>query len=496
MQSRMKELAGKSVLSFIANITGGLLAIVLSILSGRFLGADLYGEVTYVITFLAFFTVLAKLGFENGLVYYLSSDQIQKQTKRGILTFCICVAFGMGILLIGAGYLFRGFIYRNLLNGSQYAELLCALLPTVLLDSIAAILRSALRGERRIKESVVAEYFIIPINKVLGLIVIAGLLGIRNYYSLVIPYYIGDVCAIAYNLYCLKKSNMVGRIEKGFSYGKVLAFSFPVLLSGFLAVINNNVDKYMIGYLRDSASVAIYDNALQMGSASSVALTAVNSIFAPMISNLYHRGEKKELKNLYAKSTKWITVINFLVFGVMVLFSKEIMQLPGQAFVKGKDALCLIAFGQIVNAVVGSVGYLNIMTGHPKMELMSSVTAVFLNILLNAAFIPSYGMTGAAAASAVSLAVRNLMNFMFLYKNMKIHPYNWKYLGIFLALILGGIPAFLLSKFLNIQFIMKLIIGGAVYSIIYMLVIWRFAMDKEETDGIKRLLAQVKLRRQ
>lgn len=492
MQSRMKELAGKSVLSFIANITGGLLAIVLSILSGRLLGADLYGEVTYVVTFLAFFTVLAKLGFENGLVYYLSGEHIKKQTKRGILTFCLIVASGMGIFLVGAGYLFHSFIYQKLLNGSQYAKLLTALLPIVVLDSVTAILRSALRAERKIKESAVAEYFIIPINKVLGLIVIAGIFGIKNYYSLVIPYYIGDLCAIAYYLYYLKKGSMLGGLEKGFPYSRILAFSFPVLLSGFLAVINNNVDKYMIGYLRDSASVAIYENALQMGSTSSVALAAVNSIFAPMISNLYHKGEVKELKNLYAKSTKWITVINFLIFGVMVLFSAEIMRLPGEAFVQGRNALCLIAFGQIVNAVVGSVGYLNIMTGHPKMELLSSVTAVVLNIILNIMFIPSFGMTGAAAASAVSLAVRNLMNFMFLYKNLRIHPYNWKYLGIIFALVAAGIPAFLLSKLLNIQYFIKLLLGGGVYSVIYILVIWGFAMDKEEIEAVKKMLVQVR----
>lgn len=492
MSSKTQELASKSIVSFIGNLIGGVFTILWGILAGRLMGPDIYGEVTYIVTFLTFFTIVTKFGFENSLVYFLSQEQIKDKVQKSILSFCLLVSSIISIFLIILSYLFSDFINIYILNRREYKELLFLLLPTIFLNTLAAVLKSALRGKRKIREAVIAEYIILPVWKVVLLLFLIFICRIKNYYSLVLPIYGSAILSILYSTYHLRKNHMFSWMVKEYQHSKVILFSIPVLFSGFLAVINNNIDKYMLGYIRGASAVAIYDIALQMGAASSIALIAVNTIFAPMISELYHKGEREELKNLYAISTKWITIINFLFFGMFFLFSKEIMHLAGEEYVAGASSLWLIALGQVINAIVGSVGYLNIMTGHPKMELISSITAVMINVMLNYMLIGSYGMVGAALASAVSLAVKNIMNFVFLYKNLRIHPYNKKYLSIFFVLIISMLITYGFSKITIVHYLLKIIVCGIVYCVIYGIGLWKFALNQEEVNMFKNLMIKKK----
>ena len=67
-----------------------------------------------------------------------------------------------------------------------------------------------------------------------------------------------------------------------------MAYSFPLLMVGMVGVLNNKIDQYMVGYFLDSGSVAVYSVAVSVSLCSGFTSAAVNSIFAPLISELYH----------------------------------------------------------------------------------------------------------------------------------------------------------------------------------------------------------------
>ncbi|MBA7669784.1 hypothetical protein ES703_77918 [subsurface metagenome] len=88
----------------------------------------------------------------------------------------------------------------------------------------------------------------------------------------------------------------------------------------------------------------------------------------------------------------------------------------GPEFTQSHTPLAILAVGQLVNAGMGSVGFLLNMTGHERDVARTLLITAGLNILLNLALIPPFGMAGAASATAVSLA---LWNFI-LYQLVKI----------------------------------------------------------------------------
>jgi len=69
--------------------------------------------------------------------------------------------------------------------------------------------------------------------------------------------------------------------------------------------------------------------------------------------------------------------------------------------------LLILIAGQAVNSAAGSVGFLLNMTGHERDTAAGMGVAVALNLALNLALIPSWGILGAATATAFSMAVWN-----------------------------------------------------------------------------------------
>src|SRR5690606_14902262 len=78
-------------------------------------------------------------------------------------------------------------------------------------------------------------------------------------------------------------------------------------------------------------------------------------------------------------------------------------------FRTGYVALLILVFGQLINAGMGCVVVLLNMTGHERDTLNGVAVAAVANLLLNFLLIPRFGINGAAASTAVSLALWNIL---------------------------------------------------------------------------------------
>jgi O-antigen/teichoic acid export membrane protein len=70
--------------------------------------------------------------------------------------------------------------------------------------------------------------------------------------------------------------------------------------------------------------------------------------------------------------------------------------------------LPILAVGQFVNVVTGSVGYLLSMCGYERLQRNNIASCAALCVVLNVLLVPPLGAVGAAVASAVTLIVQML----------------------------------------------------------------------------------------
>jgi len=107
---------------------------------------------------------------------------------------------------------------------------------------------------------------------------------------------------------------------------------------------------------------------------------------------------------MYGFATKWSTIAGCPPLLFLALFATPVVTvLYAPSYARGAWPLALLAIGQTVNAATGPCGHVVTMIGRSDLVLKNSVAALVLNLVLNLALIPPYGMIGAGLAWGVSI---------------------------------------------------------------------------------------------
>jgi O-antigen/teichoic acid export membrane protein len=482
MEDELVDVTKKSTLVFSGKIIYTILGFFFTFVVARLMGAEIYGRFMYIFTFISFFNTLATFGFSQGLVSFLSKlkEENKNDELRSLISFDFVFSFILSVIIISIIIINKNSIATNLLNNSNLAGLLVWVAPILILNVFIRISNGIFRGTNSINTYIKGHDFIGPVFKLI-FIVILYFTGL-DFFGVLISYYLSLLFTLIYFLIKIYKSGYIGKINKKFKqiYISHLKFSFPLLLTGLLGFFINKTDTFMIGYFINESSVGIYNIALKVGTMSNFSLVAFITMFAPLISKLFHKGELGKLANIYKAITKWILAINLSFLSIIILFNENILLLFGEEFLVGSAALIFVACGQTVNAAVGPAEQVNIMTGYPQYAFYNNLVTVFINVGLNYLLIPIYGILGAAIASLVSVATVNIIRVLLVYKNHKFHPYNRNFLSVIYSIILTFIIIYAIKNIVVLNPILELFILSFSFVVVVSLIYYLFGLDDND----------------
>tara|TARA_R110002095_G_scaffold53761_1_gene46540 strand:- start:105 stop:689 length:585 start_codon:yes stop_codon:yes gene_type:complete len=176
--------------------------------------------------------------------------------------------------------------------------------------------------------------------------------------------------------------------------------------------------QFMAGAYVSSEALAQLAVAQRTAMLSSFILIAVNLVVAPRFAKLYRDNDMAQLESLAIKSVKLIGLFALPVIGAMLVFPSFLMSLFGAEFTEGAALLQILAIGQFINAMTGSVGFLLMMSGHERdmrnVTLISGTLALLFTWFLTAQF----GIVGAAIGTAIAVATQNLLAVYFVKKRL------------------------------------------------------------------------------
>jgi O-antigen/teichoic acid export membrane protein len=193
--------------------------------------------------------------------------------------------------------------------------------------------------------------------------------------------------------------------------------SYPLLLVESGSFVSLWIEQIMLGILATHEDVGIYSVCLKYAILTSLSLRSVNTISAPKFAEYFFQNDYKNLGEVVRKSTKMIFWVAFPVACLYTIFPNFFLGIFGNSFTHGSIALSLLGVGALINVMTGSVGTLLQMTGHQKIVHRILWLSVFLEIILNWALIPLFGVTGAAMASIVCSAVKNFSMVFYVKKH-------------------------------------------------------------------------------
>jgi len=220
----------------------------------------------------------------------------------------------------------------------------------------------------------------------------------------------------------------------------LLAFSIPLLFSGFLNYIKSQTDTFMIAYFLTAREVGVYTVAFRIASLSPFFLNAVISIFMPVISKNLSKGDYSQVNDLYIRVTKWSFTLTLVIILTLFIFSNFFLGWFGEEYLGASAVLKLLLITYLVHTLTGPNGATNIALGDTKFVASYTLIGASSNVALNWFLIPIYGVEGAALASVVSVFLMNTIASAKLHIINKITPFRRKYnyfVGFSLSLGMG-----------------------------------------------------------
>ena len=106
----------------------------------------------------------------------------------------------------------------------------------------------------------------------------------------------------------------------------------------------------------------------------------------------------------------------------LAVFGKWILTLFGDSFKDGYPIMLILIFSKLISILTGPVGVLLNMTNQAtlssKIEMYSSATFILLCYML----VPTYGVYGAAIATAMAWIGRNVIMTYFVFTRLNVNP--------------------------------------------------------------------------
>lgn len=397
-----------------AHVAGSVLALLAQLAVARLLGVGQYGYYAYALAWIMLLAIPCRLGLQTGLLRFAAAYRAQADwpALRGLVrrAFQLVTATAAlaALALAVAALLLRAHMPSDQLGTFLIASVV--LVPMALLG----ITHGLLQGYRRPARALLPQRAFVhggTLALVLALSATVGLERAPTAMALTLVATLGALAVAGYWVRDSVRPDVTG-FAPDYRTREWLRVSLPLLLMSGMHVLMRQVDTIMLGAIAGTDAAGVYYPVARISEVASIGLLATNAIVAPMISELHAtaaRGGLQRLLTLAAIGTSAVTIAAALAFW---LVGEWALGLFGPAFTAGFPALMILLAGQVVNAACGPVGLLMTMTGHQdRAALVLTVTAM-ANVALNAVLIPRFGLTGAAAATATSIAAWNLWLFL------------------------------------------------------------------------------------
>ena len=433
-RSQMGQISRHSAVFFTGTVFTAAAGYLFKVYLARTLGAEALGIYALGMTIVGFLGLFSGLGLPQAAVRFVALYTATGRSAQLRAFIIRCVGLLMpanaliATLLLFAGPWVADHFYRTPAL-SQYFRLFALIM---VLGALTTFFGQVLQGYKDVSRRTVITNFIgTPLMMLLtvGLVFLGN--GLWGY--LVAQVLSATAVLILLIVTAWKLSPAAARSLRGPVLpleSQVFAFGLTVFGSGMLEFFLAQADKILIGFFINAREVGIYAVAMAIVAFIPIALQSVNQIFSPTIADLHGRGERELLGRLFQTLTKWILGLTLPLATVTIVFAKPLMRIFGPDFEAGWIVLVIGTLGQLVNCGTGSVGYLLLMSGNQNRLIKVQAAMTGITLLLNAALIPRYGITGAAFASAFTNVVSNVWYLRELRESLAMSPYNRSYLRL------------------------------------------------------------------
>jgi len=433
------KLAGGTGVALLGGVAGSGIQYLTGIVLSRMVGAELIGAYFLCLVWTQLASAAARLGFADALLRFVPPARLEGdaegvrrivKTTLGLGTAAAAVVTALALLALP---LFRRGLGLEPLLGDQ----LRLFLATVPLHVLFVLLLMVVQAHQRIPPVVAVRDFLQP--SVLAVLTVSVVLVVEPGLALVAGY----AASLALGILVIARS--ARRVAPGswtspgwMALGPLLTFSLPVVLGDVVHYLYRWADTIVVSWFLELDDVGVYNAALRTSMLIALVFMATNVIYSTMASGYFHTGRRDELRSALHLSMRWCFLLALPIAILFALGAEPILSLWGADFVRGRTALVILAFAQLLTIPNGLLAYTLIMSGRQVTEVFDTVASLALILALDFLLIPQLGLTGAALALLAANIVGLGLRWIQVWGGIGIHPVDAKIAKPLVAAAVAG----------------------------------------------------------
>jgi len=235
----------------------------------------------------------------------------------------------------------------------------------------------------------------------------------------------------------------------------------------------------------DLSNTGIYAITFFFGTVILIPSRSLLKISSVVIADSWKKEDFKTINSIYYKSALNQFVLSSLLFiGIWANIHNIFRILPPE-YEAGKYVIFFISLSSVIQMAGGTSNMILFTSPRYKTHTYLMLLLVVLLVASNLVFIPVYGITGAALASAIAFLVFNLVKYLYLKKTFGFEPYNYK----FLLTLFVSVATFEIQAFIPVMgsLWLDIILRSAAITLFFLVFVWYFNISDEVKQYIRDL---------
>ena len=414
----LEKVVFRSVMALFFKALGAIAAFVMNLVLARALGVEQSGYFFLGFTVVTFLSSVTRCGFDIVVLRHTSSAYSKGDSEAvrrifflgGGVTFVVS-GFVALVLWVGSEYL-----AYEVFNKPELGPVLKSISPSVLSMALLWLLAQSFQALGKVTAAIVAMNIAANVSLMIFVWWAEGLTGERAAFF----YTLGSILILlGFMVFWFSSTNISPHKERyEISFKAMLHSAWPLWIVLVMNQIIQWTGQFVGGAWLAPEEIAQLAVAQRTSVLVGFILVAVNMVIAPRFAALHDSGDQEALKKIAIISVRLMLVGATPVIIVMLLFPKFLMGLFGSDFTGGSTLLQVLALGQFVNVVTGSVGYLLSMSGHER-DLRNTLLLVApVSVVVTFVLVPLYGAIGAAISTALAVGAQNLLAVWFVKRRL------------------------------------------------------------------------------
>ncbi len=442
---RLAGVARGGVLNLAGAAVAGLGTVALTVIVTRTFSKAAAGAFFTAMSLFLIMEAIASLGTATGTVYFIARlrslgqqhriPEVLRTAIRPVALVSVAAAVALALLAAPAARLLAGGGLGQ--AGARPADvatalrLLAAALPfAALLDTLAG----ATRGYRAMGPTVVVDRIGRPILQLAGI----GVAAAAGSAALLAPLWALPYLPAAVILWL-----WLGRIrrQRHPSPGPTPSpaadpaphhadprgfwrFTAPRGLAALAQITIQRIDIVLVAVMRGPALAAVYAAATRFLVAGQFGNQAIAMAAQPRFTELFAAGDHRAANKVYQATTAWLILLTWPLYLLAVAFGPQVIEIFGRSYSAGATVMVILGLTMLLATGCGQVDMVLVTAGRSSWSLANGLLAVAVNVGVDVALIPRYGITGAAIGWSAAIILTNLLPLAQIAATRRLHPFG------------------------------------------------------------------------